>query len=90
MAKLQRFWFEFHSDNKSIPLGLGLGCGITAWNYDDALNILKTKIFTDGSLPEIKSVIEDADVSKLDEGHVLPNILPPNERGIWYPQGYNY
>jgi hypothetical protein len=27
-------------------------------------------------------------VSTLDKGHVLPNMAAPNERGIWYPLGF--
>jgi hypothetical protein len=28
------------------------------------------------------------DVSALDSGHILPNIEPPNWRGIWFPRGF--
>jgi len=86
--KLVRFWFEFNlTDNYSF---LGLGCGVSAWNYDDAINILNEKIFINNPSPSIKNVIEDIDVSTLDQGHVLPNMLPPNNRGVWYPMGYDY
>jgi hypothetical protein len=87
MPQLKRFWIEFHLNNH---YSLGLGCGVTAWNYNDALNILKEKIFKNDPPPLVKKVIEDIDVSTLDTGHVLPNMLPPNIRGVWYPLGYNY
>jgi len=41
-------------------------------------------------MPEIKKVIENVDVSTLDAGHVLPNMSPPNIRGVWFPLRYNY
>ena len=86
--KLIRFWFEFDRDSLTTGLGIELGCGVTAWNYDDAINILEEKIFMDMPLPKIKEVKENVDVSTLDEGHVLPNMLPTSDRGIWYPIGY--
>jgi len=33
-------------------------------------------------------LIEDVDVSTLDQDHVARNMLDPNERGIWYPLGF--
>jgi len=80
-----RYWFEF-DDN--IPHGMKMGCGVTAYSYDDALSILNDKVFRNSSL-QIKQVIEDVDVSTLDQNHVIPNMSPPNIRGIWFPQEYN-
>jgi hypothetical protein len=86
--KLRRFWFEFNSDDDNLPFGMRLGCGVTAWNYDDALNIIKNKTLTK-DLPKIKKVIEGIDLSTLDINHILVNISSPsNLRGIWYPGGY--
>ena len=28
-------------------------------------------------------------VRDLDQGHVIPNMAPPNWRGIWYPKGFD-
>jgi len=36
--------------------------------------------------PDAVKVTEDVDVSTLDAGHVLPNMYPPNERGVWFPK----
>jgi len=36
----------------------------------------------------IASSVEDVDVRTLDQGHVIPNMLPPDRRGVWYPMGY--
>jgi len=68
--------------------GMQMGCGVTAVNYEDALNILKEKVFIDGSFPDIKKVTENVDVSALDADHVRSNMMPPNARGIWYPIGH--
>ncbi|KIX22026.1 hypothetical protein SY27_04955 [Flavobacterium sp. 316] len=84
---LIRFWFNFEKSNP-IPLGLHLGCGVTAYNYDDALLILRSKIFKNDYRMTIKDYIQDVDLRTLDSHHILPNILPPNNRGIWYPIGY--
>jgi hypothetical protein len=87
MIKLIRYWFEFEGN---IPIGFNLGCGVTAWNYEDALNILKERVFKDIPIPNIKKLQTEVDVSLLDAGHVLPNMLPANVRGIWFPMGYNH
>jgi hypothetical protein len=78
--KLIRFWFEFDNIHSY---------GVTAWNYDDAINILKEKVFSNTPFPVIKHVIENVDVSALDKGHVLPNMAIPTIRSIWFPLGYN-
>jgi hypothetical protein len=86
---MKRFWFQFEFDNQTnIPAGLSIGCGITAFDYSDAINILEQKIFKNKKVPHIKKLTEDIDISTLDSGHVLPNMNVPNLRGIWFPMGY--
>lgn len=83
---LHRFWIRF-DDPQRFKYGVGLGCGVTALNLDDARGLLERDLFK-GPIPfPIASVIEDVDVSTLDRGHVLPNMMPPNVRGIWFPAG---
>jgi hypothetical protein len=84
---LKRYWFEF--ERNQIPDHLALGCGVTAYNYDDALYILCKKVFRDSVVPSPKIVIEDIDVSTLDAGPALVNMAPPNLRGISYPLSYS-
>lgn len=83
---LKRFWIRF----KSIPPynSLRLGCGVTAYDYDDAVTILRDTIFKDKDLPPIDYVIEDVDVSTLDQKHVIPNMEPVTWRGVWFPKGF--
>ncbi len=86
---LRRYWIRFAlspGDAHSAG-GLLLGCGVTAWNYDDALHQIREHIFKDEPLPEITAVVEDVDTRTLDD-HVRPNMTPPIWRGIWYPPGY--
>jgi len=65
-----------------------LGCGLTAYNYEDAISILKQKVFYNIPFPQIDNFIENVDISTLDEKHVLVNMGLPNIRGIWFPAGY--
>lgn len=82
---LKRFWFKFSAP----PLGsVNLGCGVTAYDYNDALKLLRDKIFAGREMPIIAEVIEDVDVATLDKNHVIPNMEAPVIRGIWFPKGY--
>lgn len=87
---LTRFWFEFDSKTAfDLPPGIGIGCGVTAFDYTDALKIIDKKIFTTGKRPPVKRMIENVDIRELDQGHVIPNMSPPVYRGIWFPLGYD-
>lgn len=87
--ELIRYWIEFDTQEE-LPPGVQLGCGVTAIDYSDALNLIGKKIFNNQNTPQIKTCIENIDIRKLDQGHVIPNMLPPNSRGIWFPLGYQY
>lgn len=86
---MRRFWFEFDlSMEQPHPMGVLSGCGVTALSYDDSLEVLRERVFKDASLPSIRKVIEDVDVSQLDANHVLPNMGVVTVRGVWFPRGY--
>lgn len=86
---LSRYWFEFSTDDdRSLPAGVGLGCGVSANGYDDAIQLLRDNIFDGGALPPIVNHISDVDVSELDAAHVLPNMGDVLRRGVWFPLGY--
>jgi hypothetical protein len=81
---LRRFWFSFQN---LPPFSiLAVGCGVTAYSHDDAVHILKERVFSQ-ALPAC-SVIEDVDIHTLDENHVLPNMGQVTQRGVWFPLGY--
>lgn len=83
--RLRRFWFEF-APGSDVPAGLRLGCGVTAFDLDDARRMIRERVFRGDAPPAVK-IVEDVDVSSLDPGHVLPNMFAPNTRGVWFPLG---
>ena len=85
-----RYWFEFDFEEyTSVPPGTRIGCGVTSFDYEDALNILRQKVFNNNVLAPIIHLVENVNVSTLDASHVLPNIGLPNLRGVWFPLGYD-
>ncbi len=83
----RRYWivFDVEPDDWNLPVGLAHGCGVTAQDYDEALEIIREEIFPGKPLPDIIDVIEDVDVGALDGNEVLPNIGLPLIRGVWFP-----
>lgn len=71
-----------------MPTALNLGCGVTAYDYNDALALLREKVFKGGVVPRILEFKEDVDISLLEQKHVRPNMENPTIRGIWFPMGY--
>lgn len=86
MSSLHRFWFTFMNPPKFSPLGLG--CGVTAHNFEDARDILQTQVFASETALTIDVVVEDVDIQTLDSHHVLPNMGAVTSRGVWFPLGY--
>jgi hypothetical protein len=86
MKPLRRYWFNFETFARPTPLNLG--CGVTAYDYADATNLLREGMFSGKELPLIVGCVEDVDVSTLDPKHILPNLGLVDVRGIWFPQGY--
>lgn len=39
-----------------------------------SLALIREKAFSNGTLPTLVEVIEDVDVSTLDDNHILPNV----------------
>lgn len=76
--------------NDPHPAGTLLGCGVTAYSREDAIALMKDKVFAEIPFPPIRSEQEDVDVSTLDPGHVLPNMGNVLKRGIWFPLGYDW
>jgi hypothetical protein len=72
--QLVRYWFKTKK---------GHGIGVTAYSLVDAENLIASaNPFVN---KEVLEVIENVDVQSLDQGHVIPNMGPPNVRGVWYP-----
>jgi hypothetical protein len=83
---LRRFWFNFDNTPEFSPLRLG--CGVTAFDSQDAIKILSATVFFGRESIPISSVNEDIDIRTLDENHVLPNIGNVVIRGVWFPIGF--
>ena len=83
---LHRYWFEFEPEVQ--PPCIAQWCGVTAYTEEDARRLLADTVFQGSALPRVGRVVEDVDVSTLDPGHVLPNMLEPTSRGVWFPGGY--
>lgn len=87
---VRRFWFEFSENSeRPLPLGLKLGCGISGYDYDDAVDIARRVIFEGKTIPPLSNKVEDVDISQLDKNHVRPNMGDFLQRGVWYPLGYS-
>lgn len=86
MKSLRRYWFTFQASTK--PNAFNVGCGVTAYNYDDAINLLCERVFGEDA-PDVIDFEEDVDVSQLDQKHVLPNMGSVVVRGVWFPLGYD-
>lgn len=70
--RLRRFWFR---------RAVGFGYGVTAYSVDDAEYLIEAA----GLQADWVGVVENIDVSSLDERHVLPNVGYVTFRGVWYP-----
>ncbi len=87
MPRLTRYWFEFDikasREARSMPW-----VGVTAWNLDDARQLVSDRLFNGQPLPPHTRLVEDVAIPDLDDNHVRRHMAPPNERGIWYPMGF--
>jgi hypothetical protein len=88
VADLRRFWIRLSEDGVNPSRR---GYGVTAFDESDALAILRHLVFQDDAetMPEVVELVPDVNVRDLDQGHVVPNMNPPNWRGIWFPKGYD-
>lgn len=84
-----RYWFTFRPMAEG-PLkdGFGYGCGVSAFDKDDAISLLKSRVFGSGVMPGIESCVENIDISTLDKDQVAHKMSKPDQRGIWFPLGY--
>jgi hypothetical protein len=80
---LRRFWLKLKVSSK--PTILNLGCGITAYDQEDALKIFREMVVPIYGDREVVEIIENIDVSTLDETVIRPNMGIPSNRGVWFP-----
>ena len=88
--KLYHYWFEFDlPEVDAASRDVALGCGVTAFNRDDALWLIRETIFAGGVLPSISCCQEDVDRAFLEMKGIRGKAAPLRWRGIWYPLGYS-
>ena len=81
MITLTRYWIELESqENPWIRFG------VTAYSIDDAIALIMAEALNTDARPITKTIIEDVDIRKLDQHHVIPNMGIPTIRGIWFPK----
>jgi hypothetical protein len=82
---LHRYWVRLAPTDEQFRREFG----VTAFSEEDALAVLAHVVFAGQATPEVLEVRADVDVRDLDQGHVAPNMGPPNWRGVWYPKGFD-
>jgi len=72
---LTPYWIELDSYFKNI--------GVTAYSLDDAKRLIQEKAFPKEQLPRIIKITENIQFKDLDQNHIVPNMGPITERGVW-------
>jgi phytoene/squalene synthetase len=73
---LRRYWFRVAGSH---------GFGVTAHSEHEATNLAAKAAEKLGLAFDLIEVTPDVDVTTLDQGHVIPNMGPPNFHGVWFP-----
>jgi|HubBroStandDraft_6_1064221.scaffolds.fasta_scaffold519703_2 hypothetical protein len=81
---MRPYWIK--PERSPEPTNLNLGVGITAHSEADARQLFEMAF---GQSRQIASIEPIADMSELDQGHVVPNMGNWLRRGIWFPLGYD-
>jgi hypothetical protein len=82
------FWIQF-VDATALPPGMHLGCGITAYDQSDVMQIFADRVHISHPDLKIASVRRVLSIDELEQGHVRPNMGNFLIRGIWFPLGYS-
>lgn len=73
---LRRYWFRTSSST---------GFGVTAFSRTDAEELLAAAGLMAYVVRDLEEVVEDVDVSTLDQSHIWRHMGPTLFRGVWYP-----
>jgi hypothetical protein len=74
---LTRYWIELDETSH--------GYGVTGRSEEDALNLLRSRVFIECEMPAVRRIQANVDLQTLDPDHVLPNAGAPTWRGVWFP-----
>src|SRR5438874_13037988 len=83
--RLHRFWITFHDAPGFFPLGFG----VTAESAEEAMDFVKTTLqgwWPDQPMPTRARIMEDVDVSELQQDLPLSHFGIPCNLGVWYPR----
>lgn len=83
---LKRYWLIISPEN---PYGTG-NFGVTAYSENEAIEMISAslqKLNRLNLIPTLsdKKIIEDIDITLLDENHVIPNMGIVSSKGVWFP-----
>jgi hypothetical protein len=83
---MKAYWVEFKKSGlRGLPVGTWLGCGVTAYDKEDAIKLLKQLLFKNWNSVPVLSIKENISINDLDQHDVAPDIGNIQVRGIWYP-----
>jgi hypothetical protein len=83
---LRLFWIDFPPEYRAdLPVGTQAGIGVTAADEADALELVRSDLFSGQQLPKHHSMRTLPDLDALEQNHVRPNLGNHMRRGIWYP-----
>jgi len=74
---LTRYW---------IDVAEWTGYGVTATSESEALRLARDVAAEIHEGFTVISVTPNVDVQALDTGHVIPNMGPPSNYGVWFPR----
>lgn len=74
----------------NLPMGTGLGVGVTANDEADALEQTRSLLFRVHPFPASFEIKEVKHLDDLDQNHVRSNMENHLKRGVWYPPGFSY
>ena len=73
---LIKYWFQAEE---------GMGVGVTAYNLEDAISLIKLESIVEDFKPKLDTYIENINIQELDQNHVIPNMGVCSIRGVWFP-----
>lgn len=85
---LNRYWVIFEEGADPI-FGLTFGVGVTAFDTDDAIDLIGERLNLD-DLPIISKIVANINYADLDVNHVQKNMGDMSRRGVWYPNLNQY
>jgi hypothetical protein len=95
---LRRVWYQFEfpahireilDRDGSVVLtgdatGFTIGCGVSGYDEDDALRLVRDALFDSAPPPPIRTSVLDIDVSTLPD-QVRHHMGNAASRGVWFP-----